>query len=123
MSLQDYARPVVLLDGRQVKQVESWDHETESGQQVVLLLNEGVGGFTPGAGQTTISGVLYVPIGGFEEPVQEYCAEGSYHTFQFGLGPKAVINTGKFQNVKISASTNSVTQVSFTFVGDVNSFK
>lgn len=112
-----------MLDGRQVKQIESIDHETDSGQQIVLLLNEGVGGFTPGSGQTTVSGVLYVPIGGFEEPVQEYCAEGSYHTFQIGLGPKAVVNSGKFQNVKISASTGQATQVSFTFVGDVKAFK
>lgn len=122
MALQDYARLVVFLDGKEVKQAESFEHETESGQQPVLILNEGLGGFTPGSGQTNISGTLYVPIGGFEEPVQKYCAEGSYHVFQFGVGAEAVINSGKFTNVKISQSTNQATQVTFSFIGNKKAF-
>lgn len=114
---------VVFLDGREIKLAESFEHETESGQQLVLILNEGVGGFSPGAGQTNISGTLYVPVGGFEEPVQRHCAEGTYHTFQTGIGPDSVLNRGKFTNVKISQSTNQAAQVTFQFVGEKKPFK
>lgn len=114
---------VVFLDGKEIKLAESFEHETDGGQQPVLILNEGLGGFTPGSGQCNLSGTLYVPVGGFEENVQAYCAEGSYHTFQTGIGPSAVLNTGKFTNVKISQSTNQAAQVTYQFVGDKKPFK
>lgn len=123
MALQDFARAVVFFDGRQVKLAESWDIETESGQQPILILNEGLGGFTPGAGQVTVGGTLYVPVGGFEEPVQAWCAEGTYHTIQWSLGPDAYVGNGKFTNVKISGSTNQAVQVTFTWIGEKSKFE
>ena len=122
MALQDYARAVVFFDGRQVKLAESWDLELESGQQPILILNEGLGGFTPGAGQANFGGTLYVPVGGFEEPVDEWVVDGNYVTVQFGVGPNAYVGNGKFTNVKISQSTNQALQVTFQWVGEKKKF-
>lgn len=123
MALQDYARSVVFFDGRQVKLAESWDLEIESGQQPILILNEGLGGFTPGAGQTNFGGTLYVPFGGFEEPITDWVVDGNYVTVQFGLGPDAYVGKGKFTNVKISHSTNQAVQVTFQWVGEKKKFE
>lgn len=123
MALQDFSRPVVFFDQQQVKLAESWDHETDPGQMPVMILNEGLGGFTPGAGKCTFGGTLYVPIGGFEKPVQAWAVEGSYHTVQFGLGPQAYVGIGKFTNVKISGSTTQSVQVTFTWMGEMKAFE
>lgn len=118
MALQDFARQVVFFDGRQVKIAESFNFDTESGEQPILILNEGLGGFTPGAGQCTLGGSLYVPVGGFEEPVQAWCATGAYCTVQYGLGPFAYVGEGKFTKVTISGGTNEAVKVDFTWVGE-----
>ena len=123
MALQDFARGVILIDGKRVVLVESFDIEFESGQQPVRCLVEGLSGFTPGAGMTTLNLVLFVPIGGFEQPVQKWAVEGSYHTIQQGLGPSAYVGTGKFTTVKISGSTNQSTQVNATWVGEISPYE
>lgn len=121
--LQDFARMVVFLDGRQITLAESWSLKNTSGQQPILILNEGLAGFTPGAGQTDFSGTLYIPIGGFEEDVDTYCSEGSYHTFQIGIGPKAKVIRGKFMDTEISQSTGDNMKMSFNFVGEKSLFQ
>jgi len=113
---------VVFLDGKEIKVAESFEHETDAGQVPVLVLNEGLVGFTPGAGQCNLSGTLKVPIGGFEENIQAWAVEGSYHVFQTGIGANAVINTGKFTNVKLSQSVGQDAQISYQFVGDKKPF-
>jgi hypothetical protein len=120
---QDYATGIVLIDGRKLVQVESWNTEIESGQQPVVLLNEGLGGFTPGGGQTNIGLTVFVPIGGFEEPIDDWTVEGSYHTIQIGLGPKAQVTRGKFMNVKIGQSTGDAVKFETQFVGEKKAFK
>jgi hypothetical protein len=122
MALNDFGRMVVFLDGNEIKVAESFDHETESGQQPVVVLNEGLVGFTPGAGQCNLGGTIYVPIGGFEDNMQAWAVEGSYHTFQTGIGANSVINRGKFTNVKLSQSTNGSAQITYQFVGDKKAF-
>lgn len=114
----DFARQVVFMGGQEVKVAESFEFKTESGEQPVLILNEGLGGFSPGAGQCTISGTLYVPVGGFEVPVQQWCAEGLYCEIQYGLGPVAYLAEGKFTEVTISGSTNEPVKVQFTWIGE-----
>lgn len=122
MSLQDFGRMVTFLDGNEIKLAESFEHETDAGQQPVLVLNEGLVGFTPGTGQCNLSGTLYVPIGGFEDNIQKWAVEGSYHTFQTGIGKNVVINTGKFTNVKLSQSANASAQITYQFVADKKPF-
>jgi hypothetical protein len=114
----DYARQVVFINNVEATLAESFEMKTESGEQPILILNEGLAGFTPGAGQTTISGTLYVPVGGFQIDVQSFCANGEYVPIQYGVGPVAYVGTGKFTEVTISGGVNEPVKVQFTWLGE-----
>jgi hypothetical protein len=123
MALQDFARGVILINGKRVVLVESFDIEFESGQQPVMCLVEGLTGFTPGAGMTTLNLELNVPIGGPEFPIQKWVVEGTYTTIQQGLGPLAYVGNGKFTNCKVSGSTNQSTKLSCTWTGEISPYE
>ena len=114
---QDYANLAVSYNGNWLIQVTSISFSGESGQQRVELLNEGLGGFTPGSGSTTIEVNFVVPIGGTEDTFQEDMANGTFVTLQVPVGSKDYIGKGKIMSVKISQSTNAVTEGSFTWDG------
>ena len=80
-------------------------------------MNQGLGGFTPGSGMCSIEINFVVPIGGTEEQFQEDCANGAFVTLQVPVGNKDYIGKGKIMEVKISQSTNAVTEGSFTWEG------
>ncbi len=116
---QDYARLACFYQNNALTQVTSIALNTESGQQRVDLLNEGLGGWTPGSGSVSIEIGFVVPIGGQEDEFQEDCATGAYVTMQIPIGRKSYIGKGKVTSVKISQSTNASTEGSFTWEGEL----
>jgi hypothetical protein len=119
LAIQDYANLSIFYNGNALTQITSISHTTESGQQRVDLLNEGVGGFTPGSGSCEIEVGFVVPIGGLEDTFQEDCANGTYVTLQIPIGSKDYIGRGKLMNVKISQSTGAVTEGTWTWTGQL----
>lgn len=119
MSAQDYANLAVFYNGNALIQITSIAMTTQSGQQRVELLNEGLGGFTPGSGSVNIEIGFVVPIGGLEDTFQEDCANGAFVTLQVPIGSKDYIGRGKIMEVKISQSTNAVTEGTFTWDGQL----
>lgn len=119
MATQDYIKLAIFYNSNALTQITSISHTTESGQQRVDLLNEGVGGFTPGSGSCEIEVGFVVPIGGLEDTFQEDCANGTYVTLQIPIGPKDYIGRGKLMNVKISQSTGAVTEGTWTWTGQL----
>ncbi len=115
----DYARLAVFYNSNALTQVTSIALNTESGQQRVDLLNEGLGGWTPGSGSVSIEIGFVIPIGGQEDEFQEDCANGTYVTMQIPVGRKSYIGKGKVTSVKISQSTNASTEGSLTFEGEL----
>ena len=114
---QDYANLGVLYNGNPLIQVTSIEIAGESGQQRVELLNEGLGGFTPGSGSTSLTINFVVPIGGTEDTFWNDMVNGTFVTLQVPIGNVDYIGKGKIMNVKISQSTNAVTEGSFTWDG------
>lgn len=114
---QDYSNLAIFYNGNALTQITSIAFTTTSGQQRVELLNEGVGGFTPGSGSTEIEIGFVVPIGGTEDTFQEDCALGTFVTLQIPIGGKDYIGKGKLMEVKISQSTNAVTEGTFSWTG------
>lgn len=119
MALTDYARPAVFYNGNALTQVTSLQKTTNSGLQRVDLLTEGLGGFTPGPGDVTISVGFVVPVGGLEEDFETDAAEGNFVTLQFNLGNKFYIGQGKIQDVDISGSTGANTEGTFNWLGEL----
>ena len=119
MALQDYARPAAFYNGDPITQATSVQTTTNSGQQRVDLLNEGLGGFTPGPGDTTISIGMAVPVGGLEISAQEDCANGEFVTMQVSIGGQYYIGQGKVQDFDISGSVGSSTEATFNWTGEL----
>jgi hypothetical protein len=123
MAVQDYANLGILYNGNPLTQITSISHTTESGQQRVDLLNEGVGGFTPGAGSCEIEVGFVVPIGGLEDTFQQDCVNGTYVTLQVPIGSKDYIGRGKLMTCRISQSTGAVTEGTWTWTGQLKAIE
>jgi hypothetical protein len=85
----------------------------------VNLLNEGLGGFTPGTGSCKITLGFAIPIGGTEQPYQQDAANGAYIRMQLGVGDVSYIGTGKIHNVKISQSVNAAAEGTLDWEGEL----
>lgn len=119
MALQNYARPDLFFNGNYLREVTSLNLTTNSGNQRVDLLTEGLGGFTPGPGDVTIECGFAVPIGGPEEDFFSKTANGDFVTLQFNLGRKYYIGEGKIDTCNVGASTGANTEGSFTWIGEL----
>ncbi len=119
MALQDFAKLGIFYNGNALTKVTSISLDTNSGEQRIDLLNEGLAGFTPGSGDCSIEVGFVVPIGGTEDEFQEDCATGTYVTLQVPVGRKSFIGRGKLQSVKISQSTNANVEGSFSWMGEL----
>lgn len=106
------------MDGVYLRQLSSVEAEFESGQQPVNLLLEGLGGFTPGVGSTTVTIGYVVPIGGLEYPYLKRLHEGAYVDLQLGLGSEALAARGKILNSRISQSTGEAVSGTCTWQGE-----
>lgn len=118
-TLQDHARLAIFVD--QVVQIEvtSIQMTTNSGQQRVDVLNEGLAGFTPGSGDVTLQVGFAVPKGGQEYPWQEKCANGEYVSMQVIIGATQYVGLGKFLDVSINQTVNSSVEGTANWVGEL----
>jgi hypothetical protein len=118
-TLQDHARLAIFVD--QVVQIEvtSIQMTTNSGQQRVDLLNEGLAGFTPGSGDVSLQVGFAVPKGGQEYPWQQKCASGEYVSMQVILGATQYVGLGKFMDVSINQSVNASVEGTANWVGEL----
>ena len=115
MAANDFALLQTFFDGRAVVNISSIRQKTNSGLVPIKVLNYGLVGWSRGAGDILISGEMFVPSGGFEEPVQKWCVQGSEHTIQIGCGPDDFSGVGRFTSTEVGQSTDQGTQVSFEF--------
>jgi hypothetical protein len=119
LAQQDYARLAAFLDDNLLTQVTSISLTTNSGNQRVDLLNEGLGGFTPGSGDCTIEIGFVVPAGGLEEEFQQKCANRDFVKMQVPVGSKDYVGKGKIDTVSISQSVSASVEGSLTWIGEL----
>lgn len=119
MALQDYARLSVFYNGNALTQITSLSHTTNSGQQRVDLMNEGLGGFTPGPGDCTVDVGYAVPIGGTEDTFQEDCTLGRFVSLQVPIGAKSYLGLGKIMTNTVSGSTGANVEGTFSWTGEL----
>jgi len=118
-TLIDHARLACFVDQTYQVEITSISMTTNSGQQRVDLLNEGLGGFTPGSGDVTLRIGFAVPVGGQDYPWQQKCAQGAYVTLQIIVGAEQYSGLGKFLDVEISQSANANTEGTATWLGQL----
>lgn len=118
-SLQNYARMSVLVNGTAITDLISVTHKTESGQQTVFLLNEGLGGFTPGSGSCHVDLEFAVPIKGPNSAFQQDCAVGAFATLQINVGAQFFVGAGKYESAEFSTSVNSSVSGKVSWIGEL----
>ena len=118
-SLQNYAKLSVFYNSNALVQVTSCSMTTNSGQQRVDLMNEGLGGFTPGPGDVSIEVGYALPIGGTEDDFQQDCANGEFVTLQVNRGRHRYIGVGKLMSESVSGSTGANVEGTFSWVGEL----
>lgn len=123
MALQDFANLSCVVDADYQSKLTSISMRHEGGQQPVDLLNEGLGGFSPGSGRVQISLSYSVPIGGAEFDFATAVAEGTYHTIQVTVGGKTYVGQGKFIDNDLNQTVNSATEGSVSWLGEINVLK
>lgn len=123
MALQNYARLKVFVDGTELTQVTSISMQTQSGNQVVNLLNEGLGGFTEGSGMVTIEIGYAVPIGGQEHKFQQKCANKEFVTIQLVQGAEQYTGVGKYDSTDISQTAGASVEGRATWMGELAAFE
>lgn len=119
MAMQDYGRLGVFYNDSLLTQVTSINHTTTSGNQRVDLLNEGLGGFTPGSGECSIEVGFVVPAGGTEEEFQQDCANRAFVKMQIPIGSKDYIGTGKLETVSFQQSVNGTLEGTLNWIGEL----
>lgn len=118
-TLQDHARLVVIVDQNNVLEITSIQMTTNSGQNRVDLLNEGLAGFTPGSGDVSLQIGFAVPKGGQEYPWQQKCASGAYVTMQVIIGAQQYLGLGKFLDVTINQTVNASVEGTANWLGEL----
>lgn len=118
--LIDHATLALFVDQTYQVEITSIEMTTNSGQQRVDLLNEGLGGFTPGSGDVSINIGFAIPIGGQDFPWQQKCAFGTLVTMQIIIGSEQYEGTGKLMDVSISQSVNSNAEGTASWVGQLS---
>lgn len=116
--LQDYALNSIFVDGTYLVQLVGMTLRTESGDQPVNLMNEGLGGFSPGPGVVTVNIRYAIPAAGVEFNFNKAVFEKGYHTVQVNSGAEAYIGSGKFMNDERTGSTGSPTEGTVDFTGE-----
>jgi hypothetical protein len=116
---REHARLAAFVDGTYLIELTSITFGTESGQIRVDTF-EGLAGFTPGSGKTTVKLELAVPISGQEFPFQETCADGTLLPIQIPVGQKSFMGIGKLMDVEISQSVNAAASESVTWEGGLS---
>jgi len=119
VALQDYARLGLIYSGNALTQLTSVGMSTNSGQQRIDLLNEGLAGFTPGSGDVTIDIGYAIPIGGPEAPYQQDCASGAFVTMQVFEGALSYIGRGKIITNSVSQSVNAAAEGTCQWMGEL----
>jgi hypothetical protein len=119
MALQDGAILTLFIDGLYQAKASNISITTNSGQVRMDTIAEGLAGFTPGAGDVSISGSSVVHIGGLEFDFHSAAAKGGYHSLQVVIGAKAYTGSGKFMDTTTSQSVNANTESSFNWTGQL----
>lgn len=119
MAMQDYATLKVFLNGSPITQLTSISKSQSNGQQRIDLLNEGLGGFTPGPGEVTIEIGYPIPIGGPEFDYDGMNARAEFVDMQLFQGRFSYAGRGKITETRVSQSTGAAAEGSATWVGEL----
>lgn len=123
MAQIDYSQLAVFINRNKITQVTSIAFNTEAGNVRIDLLNEGLGGFTPGSGSCTLELGIVVPAGGPEENYQAMLVAREFVDVQVSMGNVDYAGRGKFESVNLSQSVNQSLEGTVSWIGEFAAFE
>ena len=119
MAQSDYAQGALFVNGSPENQLSSLEITWNSGQQRVDVMNEGLGGFTPGSGDVEVKVGFLMPKNGPTFDYAGFCARGEYVTLQVWFGPLSYSGKGKFLTTSMSQATNANSEGTANWTGEL----
>lgn len=115
--LQDYAKIRGFINNQPILQLKSYKWAADGGVIEVTLMNEGLGGFSFGPGNTKIDIGIAVPISGPEFDYAGMMARHEYVDMQVWIGAMTWSGRGQITTVEISQSDGQPTEGSVSWTG------
>src|SRR5687767_3833706 len=117
MAQQDYALVKLFLNGAPVTQITKITRMLDAQNQPIQLMNEGLGGWSPGSGISRVEWDAPVPLGGSEFDYEGMAARREYVDLQVFVGSRSVASRGKLQTVQTEGSSGAPSGMSITWEG------
>ncbi len=117
MAQQDYALIKLFLNGAPVTQITKITRMLDAQNQPIMLMNEGLGGWSPGSGISSVEWDAPIPIGGTEFPYEELQTSRAYVDLQVFVGSRSVASRGKIQTAQTEGASGSPSSISIKWEG------
>lgn len=119
MALESFATLKVFYDGDPLKYITSIQHVVNGEKQPVNLIEEGLAGFTPGAGNVTLAVGYAIPREGSEKDYKSDAANDVMRTLQLQEGRRYYIGMGQVMDAESSQSAGANTEGTFNWMGEL----
>lgn len=114
---QDYALIKLFINGAPMTQGTKVTRMLDAQNQPIMLMNEGLGGWSPGSGISSIEFDAPIPLGGTEFDYEGMCQRREYVDIQVFVGARSVASRGKFQTVQTEGAAGSPSSCSVKWEG------
>lgn len=113
----DYALIKLFLNGAPVTQITKITRMLDAQNQPIMLMNEGLGGWSPGSGISSIEWDSPIPIGGTEFDYEGMCQRTEYVDMQVFVGSRSVASRGKIQTAQTEGASGSPSSIAVKWEG------
>lgn len=114
---QDYALVKLFFNGAPVTQITRIRRMLDAQNQPIQLMNEGLGGWSAGAGISRVEWDAHIPIGGAEFDYEGICTRREFVDLQVFVGSQSVASRGKIQTTELEGSVGNPTSMAITWEG------
>jgi hypothetical protein len=116
--MQDYSLIKLFYNDSEVKQINRVNRVLNANNQPMMLMNEGLGGFSPGSAECTIEWECPIPIGGTEYDYEGDEMSGAYVKLQMFVGRRSYAGLGKIQTTTTEGSSGSPSSINISWQGE-----
>jgi hypothetical protein len=117
MAQQDYSLVKLFFNGASVTQLTKVTRMMDAQNQPIMLLNEGLGGWSPGSGISSVEWEAPIPLGGTEFDYEGIAHRREYVDLQVFVGSRSVASRGKIQTVQSEGSAGAPSSCSIKWEG------
>lgn len=116
--MQDYALLKLFYNGAPVTQITRINRVLNANNQPIMVLGEGLTGYTDGSGECTIDWDAPIPIGGTEFDYEGDLAAKHFVDMQVFVGSRSYAGRGKLQQATTSQEQGATASIAVSWQGE-----